>query len=63
MLPISYMEEVETQREKIVSKSKYTSASDSEKMEMLKEVNSEAAKKVKETYKKKLKSKFKVEEE
>ena len=53
-----YMEEVEKQREKVISKSKYSNASDNEKIDMLKEANSEAAKNVKEDYKKKLKSKF-----
>lgn len=58
-----YMEEVKKQREKVVSKSKYLSASDNEKIDMLKEANTEAAKNVKEDYKKKLKSKFQKNDE
>lgn len=58
-----YMEEVEKQREKVISKSKYSNASDNEKIDMLKEANSEAAKNVKEDYKKKLKSKFQKSDE
>lgn len=53
-----YRAELEKQRLKAIGKGAYSSASDAEKVEIIKEANSEAAKRIKEEYAKKLAAKF-----
>ncbi len=56
-----YIQEVNNQRKRLASKTTYLKATDNEKMDMLKKINSEAATEIKNKYKKRYKSKFERE--